>query len=119
MVSTKDNKGSPVHISPPQIRVTTDSLLIGWGAVCNDIQTGGQWGLSEIPTDNNINYLKLKALYLGLLSFREELLNKHVRIQTDNSTTITYINHMGRHALTAVIQLPESSGNLQNSVTCG
>ena len=59
MVSTKDNKGSPVHISPPQTRVTTDSSLIGWGAVCNDIQTGGQWGLSEIPTDNNINYLNL------------------------------------------------------------
>ena len=36
MASAKDNKGSPVHISPPQITVTTDSSLIGWDAVCND-----------------------------------------------------------------------------------
>ena len=95
MVSAKDNKGIPVQISPPQITVPTDSSLISWGAVCNDIKTGGQWGLSEIPTDNNINYLELKAVYLGLLSFRGELLNKHVRVQTDNSTTVAYINHMG------------------------
>ena len=95
MASAKNNKGSPVHISPPQITVITDSSLIGWGAVCNDIKTGGQWGLSEIPNDNNIDYLELKAVYLGLLSFREELSNKHVRVETDNSATVAYVNHMG------------------------
>ena len=42
----------------------------------------------------HINYLELKAIWLGLKSLCNNLKQKHIRIQSDNTTAIAYINAM-------------------------
>ena len=51
---------------PPDYLLTTDASMTGWGAVLNDIKTGGVW-LSEERL-NHINLLEIKAVFLGLKS---------------------------------------------------
>lgn len=34
-------------------------------------------------------------MHPGMQAFRDLLTEKHVRVQTDNITTVAYINHMG------------------------
>jgi hypothetical protein len=50
--------------------------------------------LSELETAN-INFLELQTVYLGLGCFLEELYDKHVKICSDNSTAVAYINNFG------------------------
>ena len=40
-------------------------------------------------------YLELKAIWLGLKSLCNNLRHKHIRIQSDNTTAVAYINAMG------------------------
>lgn len=42
LISAADNAGAPVYRPSPQITLTTDSSLAGWGAVCNNVSTGGR-----------------------------------------------------------------------------
>ena len=43
----------------------------------------------------HINYLELKAIWLGLKSLCNNSRQKHIRIQSDNTTAVAYINAMG------------------------
>ena len=43
----------------------------------------------------HINYLESKAVLLGLKSLCSGMQNKHIRIQSDNTTTVAYLNAMG------------------------
>ena len=43
----------------------------------------------------HINYLKLKAVFLGFQSLCGNITHKHIRILSDNTTTVAYINAMG------------------------
>ncbi len=58
-----------------------------------DNHTGGLWNSQE--QQHHINYLELKAVSLGLQSLCSDVTNKHIRILTDNTTTVAYINAMG------------------------
>ena len=42
-----------------------------------------------------INYLEMKAVFLGLQSLCGNITQKHVCILSDNTTTFAYINAMG------------------------
>ena len=73
----------------------------GWGA--SDINFGeinGRWSLEE--QEMNINCLELKAILLALLSFvplYDEC--KHIRVMSDNTSAIAYINKKGgTHCMT-------------------
>jgi hypothetical protein len=46
----------------------------------------GQWSASELS--GNINYLELKAVCLGMMTFRELLKDKRVIIRSDSSPTV-------------------------------
>ena len=66
---------------------------MGWGAVFQDHSSGGRWAPDE--ASQHINCLELKAVYLGLQSFCQNLSQTHSRIFIDNSTAVAYVNNMG------------------------
>ena len=54
---------------------------------------GGRW--SEAESQNHINCLELMAAFYGLKSFCSNMKSIHVRIYSDNISTVNYINSMG------------------------
>ena len=79
--------------SNPDLILTTDASLLGWGAVLNGMKTGGHWSAEE--QGFHINYLEMKAVLLGLKSLCPNAHDTHICVQSDNTTTVTYINAMG------------------------
>ena len=75
--------------------IHTDASNEGWGASDNRYpDINGRWTLGEQML--HINALELKAIKLALYSYLP--LNsgvKHVRIKSDNTTAISYINKKG------------------------
>ncbi|XP_068738744.1 uncharacterized protein [Montipora capricornis] len=77
----------------PDLIPTTNASLLGWGAVLNGMETGGHWSAEE--QGFHIYYLEIKAVLLGLKSLCPNAHNTHICVQSDNTTTGTYINAMG------------------------
>ena len=77
----------------PAIEMTKDVSKLGWGTVCNGKSAQGMW--SFVEKQKHINELELLAVYFGVKSFLPLLKGKHVRIKSDNSTTVCYLNAMG------------------------
>ena len=72
----------------------TDASNAGWGANAGSSLTGGRWSPEE--AEYHINFLELLSVYFTLLSYFKDNHNaKHVRVNTDNTTTMAYINNMG------------------------
>ena len=82
-----------IFTEDPEVVITTDASLIGWGCICDGVTSGGQW--LPIERQFHINYLELKAAFFALKCFQQKSENKHVRIMSDNMTTVSCINHMG------------------------
>ena len=82
-----------ITISSPELTIHTDASQLGWGAVLDDCSCGGQW--TEEESLCHINVLELKAVFFGLSSLMNEICNKHIRVKSDNTTTVTYINNKG------------------------
>lgn len=79
---------------PPQLILSSDASLQGWGAYCNGQRTGGQWSARE--KELHINVLELKAAKLAILSFHRlfsKALSIHIRM--DNIVALTYLIKMG------------------------
>ena len=77
----------------PEITIITDASLIGWGATLENQETGGRWTCEE--STHHINYLELLAIFMALQSFSDRVRNKFVRIMSDNTSAVSYINNMG------------------------
>lgn len=92
-IENVDNISKPIEIPDYSYLLTTDASHIGWGAVYNDTSTGGQWSNDEISC--HINELELKAIYFGLKSYFSQLTDCHIRIRSDNTTAVTYVNNYG------------------------
>ncbi len=85
-----------VALGPPPARreiVTTDASQQGWGGVWQQMGVRGTWG--KTIRFQHINYLELKAVYLTLTHFSNQLIHKHVLIRSDNVSTVFNINHQG------------------------
>ncbi|XP_068734583.1 uncharacterized protein [Montipora capricornis] len=75
-------------ISPaPDLIITTDASLKGWGAVCQGVHTRGLWTL------------ELKAALFALRAFSKSRRKLHVHLRMDNRTAVAYLLKMGRHGL--------------------
>lgn len=83
----------PVQTPQYSCVITTDASKIGWGAVYDEHSTGGHWTFQESLA--HINILELKAIQFGLSCFLSHLKSTHIRIRTDNSTAVAYINNLG------------------------
>ena len=79
----------------PDFIITTDASLEGWGACWGGMEpTGGRWLADEIAECG------LKAAKLVLLSLCEKEEHVHIHLQSDNATTVTFMNNMGgRHSM--------------------
>lgn len=73
--------------------VTTDASLSGWGAVFGSLTVQGRWSSEESCLQ--INLLELRAIFLALSHWSSHLRGHPVRVQTDNTTAVAYLNHQG------------------------
>ena len=48
-----------------------------------------------VKNSAHINFLEMKAVLFGLESLCRDLRVKHIRVESDNTTTVAYINAMG------------------------
>ena len=71
----------------------TDASLDGWGATREGLKCGGRW--LEKEKTSHINELELIAIEFGLKSLCGQLRNTHIRIKTDNTTAVAYVQNMG------------------------
>ena len=51
----------------------SDASDNGWGAICNNQQASGFWKTEE--REFHINYLEIKAAFLGLKTFANQMRN--------------------------------------------
>ena len=85
-------------ISLVDLIIFTDASNEGWGASANDQTINGRWNESEKLL--HINELELLAIKHAFSSFLSLFPNtKHLRVMTDNSTSVSYINKQeGTHS---------------------
>ena len=83
----------PIRVAPPVMELKSDASHLGWGAVHGDRSTGGRW--TDKEKLQHINVLELQAVFFALKVFCKEITNAHVKVFSDNTTTVTYINNMG------------------------
>ena len=81
--------GTPV----PDLHLYSDASCSGWGAHLLDQHVSGVWSNQEKLL--HINLFEMKALFLGLQAFRENLIGHHVTAMCDNSTAVVYVNKQG------------------------
>lgn len=77
----------------PQIVITTAASNTGWGATSNGNSTQGLWAAQE--TAYHINVREMLAVQFRFKSLLVQVKNQHVRVISDNMTTVTYVNAMG------------------------
>ena len=77
----------------PDLHLYSDASCSGWGAYLLDQYMSGVWSDQEQLL--HINLLEMKALFLGLQAFREDVIGHHVTAMCDNSTVVAYINKQG------------------------
>ena len=77
----------------PDLHLYLDASCSGWGAHLLDQHVSGVWSDQEKLL--HINLLEMKALFLGLQAFREDVIGHHVTVMCDNSTVVAYVNKQG------------------------
>ena len=82
-------------INRPEIDCTiyTDASNEGWGIHNNISSSGGRWNNAELLL--HINAKELLAAKFGIISYCKAKKFKHVRLMSDNTTAIAYLNNMG------------------------
>ena len=81
-----------LDIPDPDITTYTDASLTGWGITDGKAPSGGRWNENEIT---HINVLELKGIQFVVLTYCKDKNFKHIRIMSDNTTAIPYINKKG------------------------
>lgn len=87
------DKCNPIKQYKFKTEILTDASTTGWGAVCELNKASGSW--SDLEKNYHINYLELKAAFLGLQCFAKDLHDCEVLLRVDNTTAVAYINKMG------------------------
>ena len=91
MTKAEDWNSSPILRPEISLVIQTDASLTGWGACCQEKRALGAW--SSLEKTLHINLLELKAISFGVKLFASP--RTHVLVQTDNTTTIRYVNRSG------------------------
>ena len=77
----------------PDLHLYSDASSSGWGAHLLDQNVSGVWSDQEKLL--HLNLLEMKALFLGLQAFQEDVAGHHVTAMCDNSTVVAYVNKQG------------------------
>ena len=89
----KCKKVRKIRRDNPEICLSTDSSRNRWGSVLNGIKIGGRWKLHE--RSYHINALETLAIFFELQAFESHLVGKYVKILTDSTTAVSYVNNCG------------------------
>ena len=99
----EDWNGKAILAPKPQLTIESDASLLGWGAHCGGVSTGGLWSPEE--RCRHINCLELMGASLAVKTFAKDRENLNIRLRMDNTTAIAYVNRMGgthSHQLSAI-----------------
>ena len=77
----------------PDLHLYSDASSLGWGAHLLDQNVSGVWSAQEKLL--HINLLEMKALFLALQAFQEDVTGHHVTAMCENSTVVAYVNKQG------------------------
>ena len=77
----------------PDLHLYSDAPCFGWGTHLLDQHMSGVWSDQEKLL--HINLLEMKALFLPLQAFREDVIGYHVTLMCDNSMVVVYVNKQG------------------------
>lgn len=84
----------PVRWPPITQEISADAAgKKGWGATYKDMRIGGTWDYDQAGL--HINIKEMLAVLYALRSFVEYIRGTHVRVLSDNKTTVSDINKMG------------------------
>lgn len=72
--------------------IITDASLKGWGAISGTLKANGRW--NQIERNWHINVLEMLAILFGLQSFVKKT-NLNIRLLSDNTTAVSYVNKKG------------------------
>jgi hypothetical protein len=97
--------GRAIAMSAPDLVITTDASLKGWGAICQGIHTRGLWTQQEAFL--HINALELNAALFAVRAFTANRTDIHVHLRMDNRTAITYILKMGGTRSPVLLQIAQ------------
>ncbi|XP_049872880.1 uncharacterized protein LOC126371606 [Pectinophora gossypiella] len=84
---------TPIHYPDPSIFITTDAADVGWGAIVNSRHLWGGWNQSQKKWHSNMKELWTVFEVLQRLGYT--LQGKTILLQSDNRTSIAYINKQG------------------------
>ncbi len=87
------SEGRKILASPPTISIFSDASLSGWGAVSDEVRTGGPWTTADAK--RHINELELVAAFNALKCFASAARETTVEINIDNTSAVAYINKKG------------------------
>ena len=85
----------------PDLHLYSDASSSGWGAHLLDQNVSGVWSAQEKLL--HINLLEMKALFLALQAFQEDVTCHHVTAMCDNSTVVAYRQQTGGHGVEASV----------------
>jgi len=93
------NQGMPFSQPPHSATVTTDASLEGWGGHVS-IQGRDQVSMfsdrwPRKGPKRHINFLELRAIRLTLELMTQDLRGRHVLIECDNTTAVSYVKRQG------------------------
>ena len=77
----------------PDLHLYSDASSSGWGAHLLDQNVSEVWSAQEKLL--HINLLEIKALFLALQAFQEDVAGHHVTAMCNNSTVVAYVNKQG------------------------
>ena len=95
---SKNNIKKAEHV----IEISLDASSFWWGAVCNSIRTGGAFNLDEM--EYHINAKELLAANFSLKTI-VKVPDAHVKLLSDNTTTVHSISNMHSNESDCVIPL--------------
>jgi hypothetical protein len=90
-----DNTRRGVSLLPfkPSLTLFTDASLWGFGASLGDLNVSGPWSPPERTLHSNNR--ELLAVYKAVVAFQGHLVNQHLLVCSDNTTTVASINKQG------------------------
>lgn len=85
--------GKSLLVYQPDLVLESNASLRGWGAASQGTVTGGPWSYQE--RQYHINCLEILAASLAVQIFIKDRSDLTVLIMIDNTTAVSYINHLG------------------------
>ena len=87
----------PIRMGKTKYTLESDASKSGWGGCLvnggDPQKTGGNW--NRVESERHINYLELLAAWLTIQSFCKNERDCNIKVLSDNTTTVAYLNNMG------------------------